>query len=90
MQSDCRPLMSRMRTIRASEIGSFLYCRRAWWYQLQGEENINKTELAGGSAYHAGHGRSVVAAGLLRIAAAVVLLAALVLLAIYLTGLWVS
>lgn len=79
-----------MRTIRASEIGSFLYCRRAWWYQTQGVENINRTEMAGGSAFHAGHGRSVMAADLMKIGAALLLLAGLVLLAVYLTSVWVS
>ena len=75
-----------MRIIRASEIGTYLYCRRAWWYHAQGLESQNQAELAGGTAYHAAHGRRVFFAGLLRLAGWILLLAALVLLAIGLTA----
>jgi len=40
------------RTIRASEIGSFLYCRRAWWYQRQGFKPMNQEALDAGSDFH--------------------------------------
>jgi CRISPR/Cas system-associated exonuclease Cas4 (RecB family) len=66
--------------IRASEIGSYLYCRRAWWYRKQGVESENQAELAGGTALHQQHGRKVMAAGLLQIAGYVLLLAAIALL----------
>lgn len=74
-----------MRTIRASEIGAYLYCRRAWWFKDQGFESQNQMELAGGSAYHEQHGRQVFVAGLLRLAGYTLLLAALVALAIAVT-----
>jgi hypothetical protein len=78
-----------MKTIRASEIGSFLYCRRSWWYARQGYASENVRELAAGLELHEQHSRSVFASGCLRALAFAALLAALALLAIYLTGLWV-
>jgi len=77
-----------MRTIRASEIGTYLFCRRAWWYQSQGEPSQNQAELAGGSAYHHRHGKQVVAAGLLRAAGWLLLVFAITLLAVALTLQW--
>ncbi len=76
-----------MRTIRASEIGTYLYCRRAWWYQLQGVESRNQGELAGGTVFHHRHGRQVLISGLLRGAAVLLLLAGLVLAGVAVT-LW--
>ena len=75
-----------MRTIRASEIGAFIYCQRAWQYQQQGYESENQEELAIGSEIHYRHGRAVLVSGCLKAAAYLALLAALALLAIYLTG----
>jgi CRISPR/Cas system-associated exonuclease Cas4 (RecB family) len=74
-----------MRTIRASEIGTYLYCRRAWWFQKEGAPSQNQTELAGGSAFHRQHGRQVLYASLLRLAGMLLLLAAIGLLAVGLT-----
>jgi len=76
-----------MRTVRASEIGVYLYCRRAWWYQRQGKPNQNQPELLAGQALHAQHGRQVVASGCLRLAAYAMLLLALALAAAYITHL---
>lgn len=75
-----------MRTIRASEIGTYLYCHRAWWYQHQGYEPVNQTELSGGTELHYRHGRMVMISSCLQIAAYGLLLIALVILAIYLTN----
>ncbi len=73
--------------IRVSEIGSYLYCRRAWWYRKQGVESENQAELASGTQLHRQHGRYVIAAGLLRTLGMILLLAAFIVLATYLTDL---
>ncbi|MBI4732829.1 MAG: hypothetical protein HY781_12035 [Chloroflexi bacterium] len=75
-----------MKTIRASEIGSYLYCARAWWYQRQGVESTNQAELTSGTELHRQHGRTVLASGLTRTLALVLLLAALALLAAFCTA----
>jgi CRISPR/Cas system-associated exonuclease Cas4 (RecB family) len=62
--------------IRASEIGSYLYCRRAWWYRKQGVESENQAELASGTELHLRHGRKVMAAGMLQFAGYALLLVA--------------
>lgn len=78
---------SEAHTIRASEIGTFIYCHRAWWYEKQGETNENRTELLTGSRLHILHGREVLKARLMRLTGYLLLLAAVVLLTIYMTNL---
>jgi len=75
-----------MRTIRASEIGTYLFCQRAWWYQLRGESSQNLAEMAAGSELHYRHGRAALGAGCLRAVAYALILLALVLLAVYFTS----
>jgi CRISPR/Cas system-associated exonuclease Cas4 (RecB family) len=77
---------SHMRVIRSSEIGNYLYCRRAWWYRVQGFESENQAELASGTKLHRVHGRKVVAAGLMRTLGFLLLLLALVMLVAYCTA----
>lgn len=72
-----------MSTIRSSDIGSYLYCRRAWWYRKQGMESDNKTELAAGTELHHKHGRQVMASTLNRTMGLLLLMAALVLVVAY-------
>jgi CRISPR/Cas system-associated exonuclease Cas4 (RecB family) len=73
--------------IRASEIGSYLYCRRAWWYRKQGIESENKTEMAQGTELHRQHGRKVIAAGFLQVAGyALVLVAVLLIVVVAMTA----
>ncbi len=46
--------------IRASEIGEFVYCHRAWWLrQVRGEISAHGQEMAAGHAAHTAHGRGV-------------------------------
>ncbi len=74
-----------MKAIRASDIGTYLYCRRAWWYRLHGQESVNQAELAAGTDLHRAHGRQVLSAGLYRAVAVLLLCVALILLTGYLT-----
>lgn len=75
-----------MRTIRASEISSFIFCQRAWWYQRQGVPPINRAELAGGSLFHQEQVRAVRSALFLRMLAWVLLVAAVAALLFLLLG----
>lgn len=74
-----------MRVLRASEIGAYLYCHRAWWYQLQGIESENRAVMAAGGSFHQTHGKRVLTSTLLRAAGWVLLLAALVVAAVEIT-----
>jgi CRISPR/Cas system-associated exonuclease Cas4 (RecB family) len=74
-----------MSVIRSSDIGSYLYCRRAWWYRKQGIESENKAELAAGTELHQKHGRQVLASSLNRIVGFILLAVAIVILVTYCT-----
>ena len=74
-----------MRKIRASDIGSYLFCQRAWWYRQQGITSENLAELAGGRELHHQHGRRVLTSGILRMVAYALLLAALIITTVYTT-----
>ena len=51
---------SASRVIRASEIGQYVFCRRAWWYAaVRGCQSANQTAMAGGVEVHARHGEVV-------------------------------
>ncbi len=66
-----------MKIIRASEIGTYQFCQRAWWYKLKGYEPENKAELAAGNELHRAHGRVVFASTCLQVAAFAALLLAI-------------
>ena len=66
------------RTIRACEIGSFLYCQRAWWYRRHNAPAINTAELAGGEVFHRQHVSHTRSAHTLKLAAWILLVLALV------------
>ena len=74
-----------MHIIRSSDIGTYLYCRRSWWYKKQGVPSVNQTELAAGTELHAKHGRQVLASGITRTLALILLMIALVMLVAYCT-----
>ncbi len=68
------------RVIRASEIGEYIYCHRAWWLgRVQGVENANRAQLDAGLVRHRAHGQLVRRADSLRRAAVSLILLALVL-----------
>ncbi|MCL4258085.1 MAG: hypothetical protein KJZ53_06100 [Anaerolineales bacterium] len=72
--------------IKASEIGEYLYCQRAWWLRLQGAASANVQELAEGTRQHARHGRGWQLTRGLRVVAAGLALVALILLAAQFLG----
>jgi hypothetical protein len=46
--------------IKASEIGEYIYCRRAWWLRRSaGHQPLNVSEQEAGVVYHDQHGQSV-------------------------------
>ncbi|HVF26132.1 MAG TPA: hypothetical protein VNA23_09600 [Anaerolineales bacterium] len=74
-----------MAVIRSSDIGNYLYCRRAWWYKKQGLVSENQAELAAGTQLHHKHGRQVLASGLTRTVGLILLMIALIMLVAYCT-----
>lgn len=71
-----------MRKISASEVGTFLFCERAWWYHHQGIESHNLDEMAAGSELHHQHSQAVLVSGLIQLAAYLILLGGIILLAV--------
>ncbi len=67
------------RIIRASEIGQYLFCARAWWLgSVEGVPSAHREEMDAGESVHRQHGRQVrVAITLHRIAWALITLALL-------------
>ena len=72
------------RLLRASEVGRYAYCARAWWLQTVQGVAPEPTRLAAGVEAHARHGRRATLAvwqarlgGLLLVLAALALLWAL-------------
>ena len=83
-------MAGRGRPIRASEVGEYVYCARAWWLRREGVEQTRGHEArAAGTAWHAEHGRGVKAEARLRkLSVAATLLAVLCALALIILWLW--
>ncbi len=76
-----------MKIIRASEIGTYQFCHRAWWYQQQGFEPDNKLEIAFGNEMHENHARMVQRGNCLQFIAYVSLLLAVLIIVVWLVQL---
>jgi CRISPR/Cas system-associated exonuclease Cas4 (RecB family) len=76
-----------MRTIRTSEIGTFLYCQRAWWYHKQGKLSDNLAQMAAGSEFHYHHTRAAMNLKILRLLSFFLMLLSLIITASYLVNL---
>ncbi len=73
--------------IRASELGQYAYCARAWWLgRVLGYRSANLENMAAGEAAHVRHGQKVVSSHRLRrwayVSLALALLAGALLLAL--------
>ena len=67
-----------LRILRASEIGEYVFCHRAWWLdRVLGIESANREQMDAGVARHAAHGRAVQRADFLGSAARLCLIFAL-------------
>jgi hypothetical protein len=82
-------MVEERRVIRASEIGEYGYCSRAWWYRhvvkLPAPGSAEQSgRFAAGREAHARHGRSVALSGTLRVLGIGLLLCGLAILSIIL------
>ena len=70
--------------IRASEIGTYLFCNRAWWLKrIEGRESQNTLEMSRGTTRHESHSRTVRSATFLQRAGYFLIGAAMLLILIY-------
>lgn len=70
--------------ISASEVGSYIYCNRAWWYKrIDGRESRNITEMQLGTRQHGRHAWIVKGVGQLEKFAYLLIALALFLIIIY-------
>lgn len=64
--------------IRASDVGLYVYCAKAWRLKADGHESANAGEMAAGSEAHEAHGaRVALYAALQRASAALIIIAVL-------------
>jgi hypothetical protein len=80
---------SRKDLVRASGMGEYVYCARAWWLRREGVTPTRGGEArAAGTRWHESHGRSVARAKRLRLVSAVCLYLALALAVAMLLFFW--
>ena len=62
------------RLIRASEVGEYVFCHRAWWLRVvEGLEPDNQERFAAGARQHSRHGIRVMTSRVLLIAGLIAL-----------------
>ncbi len=73
------PRREQERVVRASEVGTYVYCAHAWWLgTVEGVRPDNARRLRAGQVVHERHGQRVMlSAGLMRLAYLLLLLAGL-------------
>ncbi|MDE3088451.1 MAG: hypothetical protein KGJ80_03555 [Chloroflexota bacterium] len=77
--------------IRASEIGEYVFCHRAWWlHRVKGIASANREQMQAGAARHVAHGRAVQRADSLQRAALAFLILALVFATAFALAVWFS
>ena len=77
------------KSIRASEVGEYVFCARAWRLRLDGyEPTMGRRAREAGTAWHLRHGRSVRRARRLRLIAACAIFLAIVVAALILLDWW--
>jgi len=74
-----------MRTIRASEIGTYLFCARAWWHQRNGTSSLNEGVMREGTTHHEKHGAKVATAGIVQRVGVIILVLAVLLIVVGIT-----
>lgn len=72
-----------MKIIRASDVSTYIYCQRAWWYRDQGIDPENLNELSLGIQLHEAHGRTVFINGCMRVLAYILLFLSVTMLSLY-------
>jgi hypothetical protein len=79
----------RRKLIRASEVGEYVFCARAWRLRLDGyEPTAGRHAREAGTAWHLGHGRSVRRARRLKLVAACASFLAVVVVVLILLNWW--
>lgn len=73
----------RLPVIRASEVGEYMYCARAWWLRRVAQlEPVGRERREYGTTLHQRHGRAVASSRMLLILAMALALAAVALLVV--------
>ena len=70
--------------IRASDIGTYLFCNRAWWLKhVEGQQSANIVEMSRGTRQHEKHSRTVKGATWLQRTAYGLIVLALIFIVLY-------